>query len=467
MTPYNASLLAALFMAAYVPLTLLFDATMTRQRAVLTSMLLAVMFMPFVNIELGSFLEFNRGTAISLAIFLGIVLRDADRLFSFRPRWFDLPMIVYCLVPFASSVVNDFGVYDGISGVVKQTLIYGGPYLIGRLYFQTAEDRRILMRAVVFGALIYAPLCLWEIRMSPQLHRQFYGFYQHEFVQTIRGGSYRPMVFMQHGLMVALWIAGGALLATMLKVNQDKYRFLGFGWGVAALGLAGVSVLMNSLGATILLFGLVAAIWFVRATQARWPLFILLFVPVLWVAGRTSGVLDNENLQSAMSKVNESRARSFASRLYTEDVLVQNTWQSPVVGMGSWGSDRTIMVDGEEEYIVVDGLWILSFSRYGLIGLLAILGVYFVPAWRVFRRTRPGEWSTRADHGVCAALALLLTMVAIDNLMNAMLNAVWLAIAGALVNTDGDDPEEGIDPEAYGLGDEQPFAHVLGQPRSY
>ena len=303
--------------------------------------------------------------------------------------------------------------------------------------------------------------------MSPQLHRQFYGFYQHEFVQTIRGSSYRPMVFMQHGLMVAMWIAGGALLAAMLRVSRDPFRFMGFGWTIPALGLAVVSVLMSSLGATILLFGFVGAIWFVRASNARWPLFVLLFVPILWVAGRSSGVLDNENLESWMSKVNESRARSFASRLYTEDVLVQNTWQSPVVGMGSWGADRTIMIDGEEEYIVVDGLWILSFSRYGLIGLLAILGVYFVPAWRVFRKTRPGEWSSRADHSICAALALLLTMVAIDNLMNAMLNAVWLAIAGALVNTDGDDPEEGVDPDAYGIGEERPFAHVLGQPRSY
>ena len=42
-----------------------------------------------------------------------------------------------------------------------------------------------------------------------------------------------------------------------------------------------------------------------------------------------------------------------------------------------------------------------------------------------------------------------------------------MAIAGALVNTDGDDPEEGVDPDAYGISEERPFAHVLGQPRSY
>ena len=168
-----------------------------------------------------------------------------------------------------------------------------------------------------------------------------------------------------------------------------------------------------------------------------------------------------------VAQVHPDRARSFASRLYTEDVLVQNTWRSPLLGLGTWGDDRTIMVDGQEEYVVVDGLWILAFSRYGVIGLLAILSVYFFPAFRVLRRTRPQDWSTRPDHGVCAALALLLTMVAIDNLMNAMLNAVWLAIAGALANTDGDEPEEFELQGARGLDEQPVFPHVLGQPRAY
>ena len=467
MTPYNASLLAGLFMAAYVPLTLVFDATMSRQRAVLFSMLLAVMFMPFVSIDLGGFVEFNRATALTIAVFFGVLLRDPERVFDFRPRWIDLPILIYCLVPIGTSVVNGLGLYDGLSGVLKQVLRFGGPYFIGRLFFTHAEHRRLLVRAVVFGALIYVPFCLWEIRMSPQLHKQVYGFYQHEFVQTIRGSSYRPMVFMQHGLMVAMWIAGGALFAAMMRVNRDPLRLFGFGWGTAAAGLAVVSVLMSSLGATLLLFPFVGTIWFVRAARVRWPLYLLLFLPLVWVAGRTTGYLDDQRLAEAVAQVHPDRARSFASRLYTEDVLVQNTWRSPLLGLGTWGDDRTIMVDGQEEYVVVDGLWILAFSRYGVIGLLAILSVYFFPAFRVLRRTRPQDWSTRPDHGVCAALALLLTMVAIDNLMNAMLNAVWLAIAGALANTDGDEPEEFELQGARGLDEQPVFPHVLGQPRAY
>ena len=109
--------------------------------------------------------------------------------------------------------------------------------------------------------------------------------------------------------------------------------------------------------------------------------------------------LDDQRLAEAVAQVHPDRARSFASRLYTEDVLVQNTWRSPLLGLGTWGDDRTIMVDGQEEYVVVDGLWILAFSRYGVIGLLAILSVYFFPAFRVLRRTRPQDWSTRPDHG--------------------------------------------------------------------
>ena len=59
----------------------------------------------------------------------------------------------------------------------------------------------------VLGGLIYVPLCLFEVRMSPQLHNMVYGFAQHSFGQTVRGGGWRPMVFMQHGLAVGLFMS--------------------------------------------------------------------------------------------------------------------------------------------------------------------------------------------------------------------------------------------------------------------
>jgi O-antigen ligase len=234
---------------------------------------------------------------------------------------------------------------------------------------------------------------------------------------------------------------------------------------MVCVGLTLVLLAMQSYGAAILLLGVFAVIGFCRLTNQRWPLMLLLMVPLGWVAGRVTGVIDSQSLVSVMSFANERRVASFAYRLHTEDVLIDNTWQQPFAGLGSWGNDRTIELDYIQTYVVVDGFWVLAFSRYGFIGLLAFLMIFFVPAYSVLRRTKPRDWTMRPDHGISAALALVLTIVAIDNLMNAMFNPLWILIAGALVNLRGRPESEGA-PSQPALASSGAYTHVLGQPRS-
>src|SRR6476646_6522966 len=68
-------------------------------------------------------------------LLLGAVLFDTRSVLAFRPRWFDLPMAIWCLVPFGSSVTNGLGAYDGGSGVLDQLVRWGIAYFIGRIYF--------------------------------------------------------------------------------------------------------------------------------------------------------------------------------------------------------------------------------------------------------------------------------------------------------------------------------------------
>lgn len=53
---------------------------------------------------------------------------------------------------------------------------------------------------------------LYEVRLSPQLHRIFYGYFPHSFAQQVRGGGFRPVVFLQHGL----WVAFFAMMMTVV-----------------------------------------------------------------------------------------------------------------------------------------------------------------------------------------------------------------------------------------------------------
>src|SRR5262249_17761958 len=150
-------------------------------------------------------------TATCLSALLGVAIFDTRRLISFRPGWADLPMGIWCVCPLFSSITNDLGAYDGFSSVYYQTVTWGVPYLLGRIYLTDLLGMFELAVAVFLGGLIYVPLCVIEIRFSPQLHTWVYGFHQHSFEQTLRFGGFRPVVFMEHGLMVGMWMS----MATM------------------------------------------------------------------------------------------------------------------------------------------------------------------------------------------------------------------------------------------------------------
>jgi len=59
---------------------------------------------------------------------------------------------------------------------------------------------------MIIGALITFHSKLYEMKASPLLHKRLYGFVQHDLSQTKRWGGFRPMVFMQSGLALAMFM---------------------------------------------------------------------------------------------------------------------------------------------------------------------------------------------------------------------------------------------------------------------
>src|SRR5262249_44817660 len=126
------------------------------------------------------------------------------------------------LCPIASALTNDpppdgsWALRDGLSQALQQTVTWGIPYLLGRVYFTDYRALRELALGAVLAAVVYIPLCLFEVRMSRQLARVGYGYTQHVFAQTIRFDGFRPMVFFKHGLTLALWMVCALLVAGWL-----------------------------------------------------------------------------------------------------------------------------------------------------------------------------------------------------------------------------------------------------------
>ena len=212
--------LVPLVLFGWVPLGIAAFGTMQARTATLVVVIGGWLFLPMATYGIPGFPDYSKTMAVALAAALGITLLAGHRLGGLRFGALDVPMLAWCLVPGASALANGYGPYDAVSAVLDRIVDWGLPYLIGRAMFRDRAAIDQLARALFLGGLVYVPFCLYEIRMSPQLHATIYGFAQHSFDQHIRMDGYRPLVFMEHGLMVGLWMAV-ATLGNRTKTTMD------------------------------------------------------------------------------------------------------------------------------------------------------------------------------------------------------------------------------------------------------
>src|SRR3712207_2639288 len=120
---------------SWIPFSLVLFAVLRPRHAVLAAYLGAWLFLPMrAGLQIPVLPDIDKVAASSYAVLLGVMLFDAPRLFTFRFRWFDLPLMAYCLTPFMSSVTNGLGAWDGMSHVIEQVTLFGIPYFLGRVY---------------------------------------------------------------------------------------------------------------------------------------------------------------------------------------------------------------------------------------------------------------------------------------------------------------------------------------------
>jgi hypothetical protein len=439
--------LVPLALIGWVAVALLLFARLPRTHALVAVIVLGVLLLPEVHavprvagapgpLSFPGF-KLTKLNAIAYAALAGSLLFDRRRWLAFRPHWIDLPVLVWCVCPVFSSLANDLGLYDGVAEALDQTLAWGVPYLLGRLYLGDPAGMRLLAVGVVLGGLLYVPLCLYEMRMSPQLHNLLYGFHQHEFQQTIRLGGYRPMAFMEHGLAVGLWMTAATLLAFWLYWTKSVPRLPLAPSGPrpsmlwAVLILVAVAVLCRSTGALALGAAGFAVLLLSRWEKAPVALAVLLAAAPLYVGLRASSAWSGEELVGWLgANYDEGRAQSLDFRLENEDCLVDKALEQPVFGWGGWGRSR-IHDDEGKDVSVADGVWIIALGERGFVGLAALGLTVLLPAARFAWKYPPRRWSEPAL-APAAAGAVLLALYAIDCLMNAMINPVYLLAAGGV-----------------------------------
>lgn len=424
------TLLAHAVMFGWIPLALVMFAVLPLRRAILVSYLGAFLFLPNATYELSGVPDYTKITASGLAVLLGVLLFHPRGILSFRPRWYDIPMIVFCFAPVATSILNDLGIYDGLSNVLDQLVSWGLPYVIGRVYFSSRQGMYELAVGLFLAGLVYVPFCLWEIRMSPNLHFDLYGFRSRNFGLGLRYGGYRPIVFMWSYIPVANLLSVATMSGFWLWWSGRMVQLAGVPTVVLTLVLLGTMLLTQTLGAAILL-SIAAGVLLSRGALSRPTLVkvLVLAVPVL-IGVRATGIWRGEELVSLAAMVNEERAASLEYRIGNENILAEKALQRPFFGWGGWGRARVYDESGRD-ISTTDGLWIIVLGGSGLVGLSALLALFVIPVLR-FDRRFPGRSWLRRDVAPAAVGATLVLMAFVNNVPNVTANPLVVVALGAI-----------------------------------
>lgn len=400
------------------------------------------------SIELPAVPSINKNSLPALAAALaGMTILSRERLRSLPPgvvqqgwvprsRAVQLLLILMIVATVLTVLTNgDRLVYGGwrvqpglrpydIASTLGNTLFAVLPFLLARRYLAHPEGQRTLAIAMVVAGIAYSFLALYEVRMSPQLSRMIYGYFPHEWRQHLRAGGYRPVVFLHHGLWLAIFFCGSFLAALGLwrsSTGQMRTR-----WLIAAIWMFMVLVLSKGVGALGIGLMLGAIVIFLplrlQIIGAAAFAVVIITYPML----RGAAIAPTEAVLNLAQNVDPARAASLRFRLDNEDILLDKANRRPLFGWGGWGRNRVIDDEGRDAS-VTDGYWIISIGTKGWLGYVAEFGLLLIPM--IFLGLR---WKTLGLTAATGAIAMALIANMIDLIPNATLTPVTWLLAGAL-----------------------------------
>ena len=162
-------------------------------------------------------------------------------------------ILLWCIVPLCSAIVNGLSVGSGLVGSAYFFLAWIVPYFSGRLFSRDQESLCLLAHAIAAAGLLYIPIGILEVFTGPQVYFHIYGYEPFQWIGARRYFGLRPIGFLEDGNQLGVWMAPSALVAFSLWAHRSVGRILGIPAKWAALSLAAITLLCQSAG-SILLF---------------------------------------------------------------------------------------------------------------------------------------------------------------------------------------------------------------------
>ena len=320
-------------------------------------------------------------------------------------------------------ILIGMGIYDVFSWILT-ALVTMMPFVLARKFLSYEEGQRALLFVLCFAGLIYSLPTLYEVRMSPQLHKIIYGGNVVAWKQNLRSGGFRPAVFLGHGLTLGIFMAI-AVLATAgcvrtLSAARKPIFVVAFLWLFVTL------VLIKAFGALLIVI-LLAPVVFLCGARFQMLIagsiaIIIMSYPIL----RGTDLVPTDMLVRNAAKIDLQRAASLEFRFDNEDELLEKASQRPAFGWGGWGRSRVYDERGRDVG-TTDGQWAIILGLGGWVRYLTVFGLLSVSVLILAFKKKDYEVSI-ATSSQCLVLVANL----IDLIPNAGLSIVTWTIAGAL-----------------------------------
>ncbi|MGF1491798.1 MAG: O-antigen ligase family protein [Microcoleaceae cyanobacterium] len=385
--------------------------------------------------------DFDRYSATSYGVLLAILLYDLQRIRAFKFGWLDVPMFIWCILgPFVTAMLNGLGTYEGMAAILDRTVAYGLPYFFGRVYLTSWLTHRYMAIAMFISGLVYAPLCVIEAVLSPQLHRLVYGYHGiREFAQGVRLGGFRPTVFMRHGLSVGMWMMAATLIGLWLWQAGILKKVLNFPMSFLVAGMIVTLVMVKSTGAYAYFIYGVFILFVAKWLKTSLPLLILIATLIGYLGLAASGQFTSETKDNvvnvATTLAGEQRAASLEFRLDNEELLGEKARKQPIWGWGRFGRNRVYDYDWRGDLVdisITDSMWIQAFGVQGVVGLVSIVAVHLLPAMVTMRRYPAHLWFT-PKVAPTAVLNVVIVLFMLDSCLNNQVNPVFSVVSGGLI----------------------------------
>ncbi len=413
--------------------------TLKPHRAVIAAVLGGYLFLPKARWTIASGIpDWSSDCSISMYTLACALAFAPVRITAFRPSRLDAIIGLGFASWGLSSIVAGFGIKQAVPDwwfYLNWAVI---PYFLARCYITTPDELRDLAMGLLIALAIYAPLVLFETRFYPWLNKWVYGWQPDRGGDIARMGGIRPIVFMQRGLALAIWIGAAAVVVCGLWLSGRPRSVRGLPMIAAAAAAVILGLITRSGGAIGLMLGGLAVLLAIRATGMRRLAIAAPLGVALYLA---TGMFGNYlPIREAATRVAEvvypARAFSLEVRFNHEAVLASRAREELLLGHGGWGTYRDIDAAVVAEatgrrQTVTDGFWIIVFGQRGLIGVATVFGWMLVPAtlaiWLVGRRGVPASLAY-----MVIGLSLWSSLYAADLLLNGFVSPVQGLIAGSL-----------------------------------